>query len=163
MIVSFCWSVFHYSVQSTGSFFIIAVWFCWSGFHCVGSILMVNSSSSWCIYLSTTKVEHLGSITILEVLKLKSVRNEFTCSYSFLARLLVSGPWFVSFMLEGRWLIFELACTIGTSSSSSLSWNRVILDSDSSKPKNGVKSTTLKDVLTPQSSGDQSYRHYRWS
>ena len=52
-----------------------------------GSDLVLFSS---CVHLSTTNVEHLGSITSLEVIKAQSVRNKFTCSYSFLARL-VSG------------------------------------------------------------------------
>ena len=72
-----------------------------------------------CVHLSTTNVEHLGSITSLEVIKAQSVRNEFTCSCSFLARCLVSGPWFVSLMLDGEFLTFEVSCTVGMSSSSS--------------------------------------------
>ena len=103
------------------------------------SRLFVSSTSS-CVHLSDIKVDHLGSITSLEILKSKSIRNEFSCSCSFLAWLHVSGPWFVSF---GR----ELVCTVGMSSSSSLSWKGVILDS--SNPKNGDRSMTLKLVLTP--------------
>jgi nitrate reductase NapE component len=62
----------------------------------------LDSSSASCIFLSTTKVAFLGSITFSQVLELKSVRNEFISSCSFLARLLVSGPGFVIFMLDGE-------------------------------------------------------------
>ena len=81
-----------------------------------GSDLVLFSS---CVHLSTTNVEHLGIITSLEVIKAQLVRNEFTCSCSFLARCLVSGPWFVSLMLDGEFLTFEVSCTVGMSSSSS--------------------------------------------
>jgi len=64
------------------------------------------------VHLSTINVEHLGSITSLEVIKAQSVRNKFTCSCSFLARRLVSGPWFVSLMLNGEFLTFEVSCTV---------------------------------------------------
>ena len=71
---------------------------------------------SSCVHLSTTNVEHLGSITSLEVIKAQSVRNEFICSCSFLARRLVSDPWFVSLMLDGEFLTFEVSCIVGMSS-----------------------------------------------
>ena len=77
------------------------------------------SSSSSNIFLSTTNVEHLDSITFLEVWKLQSLRKEFTCSYSCLAWLLVSGPLCVAFGLER-------AC-IDEMSSSSLSSNWMLL------------------------------------
>ena len=67
--------------------------------------------------LITTNVEHLGSITSLEVIKAQSVRNEFICSCSFLARRLVSGPWFVSLMFDVEFLTFEVSCSVGMSSS----------------------------------------------
>jgi hypothetical protein len=51
------------------------------------------------------------------VLELRSIRNEFTCSCSFLARLLVSGPGFVIFMLDGEWLSLEEARMAEMSSS----------------------------------------------
>jgi hypothetical protein len=35
------------------------------------------------------------------------VKNEFTFSCSFFARLCVSDPWFVSFMLYGEWLTLD--------------------------------------------------------
>jgi hypothetical protein len=44
------------------------------------------------IYLSTTNVEHLDSITFSDMLKLISARREFTSCCSFLARLRVIGP-----------------------------------------------------------------------
>jgi len=69
------------------------------------------------VHLSTINVEHLGSITSLEVIKAQLVRNKFTCSCSFLARRLVSGPWFVSLMLDGEFLTFKVSCTVGMSSS----------------------------------------------
>ena len=75
----------------------------------------------WCSFFMCTPkhnhVEHLGSITSLEVIKAQSVRNELTWSCSFLARRLVSGPWFVSLMLDGEFLTFEVSCTVGMSSS----------------------------------------------
>jgi hypothetical protein len=46
------------------------------------------------IYLSTTNVEHLGSITFPNILKLISARREFTSCCSFLARHHVNGHWF---------------------------------------------------------------------
>jgi len=76
-----------------------------------------SSALSSCVHLSTTNIEHLGSITFLEVLKAQSVRNEFTCSCSFLARRLVSGPWFVSLMLDDELLTFEISCSVVMSSS----------------------------------------------
>jgi hypothetical protein len=84
--------------------------FCWFRRACLvgaggrwsGPSWWSDSSSSSCIFLSTTKVALLGSITFSQVLELRSVRNEFTCSCSFLARLLVSGPGFVIFMLDGE-------------------------------------------------------------
>jgi len=51
-----------------------------------------SGALSSCVHLSITNVEHLGSITSLEAIKAQSVRNEFTCSCSFLVRRLVSGP-----------------------------------------------------------------------
>ena len=71
---------------------------------------------SSCVHLSTTNVEHLGSITSLEVMKAQSVRNEFTCSCSFLAWLLVSNPWFLSLMLDGEFLTLKVVCMVGMSS-----------------------------------------------
>ena len=65
-------------------------------------LLVVRSFSSY-VYLSTTNVEQLGSITSLEVLKDQLVMNEFTCSCSFLARLLISDPWFGTFDV-GCWI-----------------------------------------------------------
>ena len=50
-----------------------------------------SGALSSCVHLSTTNVEYLGSITSLEVIKAQSIRNEFTCSCSFLARRLVNG------------------------------------------------------------------------
>jgi hypothetical protein len=47
------------------------------------------------IYLSTTNVEHLGSITFSDMLKLIPTRREFTSWCSFLARLRVIGSWFI--------------------------------------------------------------------
>jgi hypothetical protein len=47
------------------------------------------------IYLSTTNVEYLGSITFSDMLKLISARREFTSYCSFMARLRVIGPWFI--------------------------------------------------------------------
>jgi hypothetical protein len=44
------------------------------------------------IYLSTTNVEHLGSITFSDMLKLISDRRELTSCCSFLALLRVIGP-----------------------------------------------------------------------
>ena len=79
-----------------------------------GSDLVLFSS---CVHLSTTNLEHLGSITSLEVIKAQLVRNEFTCSCSFLARHLVSGPWFVYLMLDGEFLTFEVSYSVGMSSS----------------------------------------------
>ena len=79
-----------------------------------GSDLVLFSS---CVHLSTTNVEHLGSITSLEVIKAQSVRNQFTCCCSFLAWRPVSGLWFVSLMLDGEFLTFEVSCTVGISSS----------------------------------------------
>ena len=76
-----------------------------------------SGALSSCVHLSTTNVEYLGSITSLEVIKAQSVRNKFTCSCSFLARRLVSGSWFVSLMLDGEFLTFEVSCTVGMSSS----------------------------------------------
>jgi hypothetical protein len=84
--------------------------FCWFRRACLvgaggrwsGPSWWSDSSSSSCIFLSTTKVALLGSITFSQVLELRSVRNEFTCSCSFLARLLVSGPGFVIFMWDGE-------------------------------------------------------------
>ena len=76
-----------------------------------------SGALSSCVHLSTINVEYLGSITFLEVIKAQSVRNKFTCSCSFLARRLVSGPWFVSLMLDGELLTFEVSCSVGMSSS----------------------------------------------
>jgi hypothetical protein len=53
--------------------------------------LFVPSSS--CIFLRTTKVQLLGSITFSYILKLILTRKEFTSCWSFLARLRVIGPW----------------------------------------------------------------------
>ena len=82
-----------------------------------GALWVRSGALSSCVHLSTTNVEHLGSITSLEVIKSQSVRNKFTCSCSFLARRLVSGSWFVSLMLDGEFLTFEVSCTVGMSPS----------------------------------------------
>ena len=71
-----------------------------------------SGALSSCVHLSTTNVEYLGSITSLEVIKALPVRNKFTCSCSFLAWRFVSGPWFVSLMLDGEFLTFEVSCTL---------------------------------------------------
>jgi hypothetical protein len=99
--------------------------FCWfrraglaqAGGRWSGPSWWSDSSSSSCIFQSTIKVAFLGSITFSQVLELRSVRNEFTCSCSFLARLLVSGPRFVIFMLDGEWLSLEEARIAEMSSS----------------------------------------------
>ena len=48
--------------------------------------------SSLCTCLSRIKVEHLGSITSSNILKLVSDRSEFTSFWSSFARLHVIGP-----------------------------------------------------------------------
>ena len=48
--------------------------------------------SSLCTCLSRIKVEHLGSITSSNILKLVSDRSEFTSFWSIFARLRVIGP-----------------------------------------------------------------------
>jgi hypothetical protein len=75
------------------------------------------------IYLSTTNVEHLGSITFSDMWKLISARREFTSWCSFLARLRVIGPWFI-FIGVLCSSTYVTAWSVGMSASSSLSWKR---------------------------------------
>jgi hypothetical protein len=75
------------------------------------------------IYLSTTNVEHLVSITFSNMLKLISARREFTFCCSFLVRLRVIGPWFI-FIGVLRSSTCVIVRSVGMSTSSSLSWKR---------------------------------------
>jgi hypothetical protein len=79
-------------------------WTCWFILGPNWSTWFSFFASSPCIaapplshtYLSITNVEHLGSIKFSDMLKLISPRREFTSCCSFLARLRVIGPWFIS-------------------------------------------------------------------
>jgi hypothetical protein len=55
------------------------------------------------IYLSTTNVEHLGSITFSDMLKLILARIEFTFCWSFLVWLCVIGPWSTVACISDAW------------------------------------------------------------
>jgi hypothetical protein len=55
------------------------------------------------IYLSTTNVEYLGSITFSDMLKLISTRIEFTFFWSFLVWLCVIGPWSTVPCISDAW------------------------------------------------------------
>jgi hypothetical protein len=78
-------------------------WTCWfilgpnwsTWFFFIASSLCIVAPPLSHIYLSTTNVEHLGSITFSDMLKLISARSEFTSFCSFLARLHVISPWFI--------------------------------------------------------------------
>ena len=88
--------------EHAGLFSLLLGWSLWS----------VSSFSSY-VFLIAINIEHLGSITFSEILKLKLIRNEFTRSCSFLAQLLVNDPCIVSFKLDGRWYIWERSCMVG--------------------------------------------------
>ena len=107
------------------------VWTCWFDSSLLGRSSWSVSSFSSYVFLTTINIEHLGSITFSEVLKLKTIRNEFTCSWSFLVWLLVCGPWIVSFRLDGGWLTWERSCMVGMSSllSSSRFLNNILKES----------------------------------
>jgi hypothetical protein len=77
------------------------------------------------IYLSTTNVEHLGSITFSDMLKLISARIEFTFCWSFLVWRCVIGPWSIVACVSDAWCYV----TRGMSTSSSSYWKGVIVDS----------------------------------
>jgi hypothetical protein len=85
--------------------------------------LVVPSSS--CIFLRTTKVQLLGSITFSYILELISARKEFTFCWSSLAWLRVIGPWSAGACVSDAWYYV----TRGMSTSSSPSWKGVILNS----------------------------------
>ena len=59
-----------------------------------------------CVHLSTTNVEHLGSITFLEVIKAQSVRSEFTCSCSFFGT--TSCKWPLICIFDVEWWILDI-------------------------------------------------------
>ena len=79
VLVSFDVRFFTVLVQSDGLFFSVLVRY------------RVTSSSLF-VCLSTIKIEHLGSITFLNMSKLISARSEFTSFWSNFARLRVTGP-----------------------------------------------------------------------
>ena len=104
-IESQSWWAFQNILMDLQSFWesrVMTVSFCWfvlSARWCGGSTSVWNILSPFgpevppsCVNLSKTYVEHLGRITISSISNIISVRNEFTFSCSFLARLCVSDP-----------------------------------------------------------------------
>jgi hypothetical protein len=86
-------------------------WTCWFILGSNWSTWFFFFASSPCIaapplshiYLSTTNVEHLGSITFSDMLKLISARIEFTFCWSFLAWICVIGPWSTVACVSDSW------------------------------------------------------------
>jgi hypothetical protein len=66
--------------------------------------LLWSSSPPFCVNLSKTYVEHLGSIKFLFLINSYSVRKEFISCCSFFARLHIIGPLYAYVGVSNGWL-----------------------------------------------------------